>query len=57
MTGWQGLRGVIWIEQMGSVPEKIELCSHAGVFRCPSIYEPFGVILNPGIEMTADFAD
>jgi starch synthase len=27
-----------------SVPEKIELYSHAGVFCCPSIYEPFGII-------------
>jgi len=36
--------GVIWIEQMVSVPDKIELYSHAGVFCCPSIYEPFGII-------------
>ena len=36
--------GVIWIEEMVSIPEKIELYSHAGVFCCPSIYEPFGII-------------
>ena len=36
--------GVIWIEQMVSNPEKIELYSHAAVFCCPSIYEPFGII-------------
>jgi starch synthase len=36
--------GVIWIEKMVSVPEKIELYSHASVFCCPSIYEPFGII-------------
>ena len=36
--------GVIWIEQMVSVPEKVELYSHAAVFCCPSIYEPFGII-------------
>jgi len=36
--------GVIWIEKMVSVPEKIELYSHAAVFCCPSIYEPFGII-------------
>lgn len=36
--------GVIWIDQMVSVPEKIELYSHAAVFCCPSIYEPFGII-------------
>ena len=36
--------GVIWLEQMVSNPEKIELYSHASVFCCPSIYEPFGII-------------
>ena len=36
--------GVIWIEQMVTNPEKIELYSHAAVFCCPSIYEPFGII-------------
>jgi glycogen synthase len=36
--------GVIWIEQMVSNAEKIELYSHAAVFCCPSIYEPFGII-------------
>ncbi|MEQ1858560.1 MAG: glycogen synthase [Chthoniobacteraceae bacterium] len=35
---------VVWIDQMVSVPEKIELYSHAAVFVCPSIYEPFGII-------------
>ena len=35
---------VIWIEQMVTNPEKIELYSHAAVFCCPSIYEPFGII-------------
>lgn len=36
--------GVIWIEEMVSVRTKVELYSHAGVFVCPSIYEPFGII-------------
>jgi starch synthase len=36
--------GIVWIDQMVSVPEKIELYSHASVFCCPSIYEPFGII-------------
>jgi glycogen synthase len=36
--------GVIWIDQMVTLTEKIELYSHAGVFCCPSIYEPFGII-------------
>lgn len=36
--------GIHWIEQMVTTPEKIELYSHAAVFCCPSIYEPFGII-------------
>jgi glycogen synthase len=36
--------GVVWIQQMVSVPEKIDLYTHASVFCCPSIYEPFGII-------------
>jgi glycogen synthase len=36
--------GIVWIEQMVTTPEKIELYSHASVFCCPSIYEPFGII-------------
>ncbi|HEX4169438.1 MAG TPA: glycogen synthase [Bryobacteraceae bacterium] len=35
---------VLWIEQMISKPEVIELYSHARVFCCPSVYEPFGII-------------
>ncbi len=41
----QSLRdGIIWIEEMVDVPTKVALYSHAGVFCCPSIYEPFGII-------------
>ena len=36
--------GVIWIEQMMPRPDVIQLYSHAAVFCCPSIYEPFGII-------------
>ena len=36
--------GIVWIEEMVSTPTKIELYSHAAVFCCPSIYEPFGII-------------
>jgi glycogen synthase len=36
--------GIIWIDQMLDNKSKIELYSHAGVFVCPSIYEPFGII-------------
>jgi glycogen synthase len=35
---------IIWIEKMVSRPEAIALYSGAGVFVCPSIYEPFGII-------------
>lgn len=35
---------VIWIEKMMPKPEIIQLYSHARVFCCPSVYEPFGII-------------
>jgi alpha-maltose-1-phosphate synthase len=35
---------VIWIEKMVSKAETIQLYSHATVFCCPSVYEPFGII-------------
>jgi glycogen synthase len=36
--------GIIWIQAMLDLPEKVVLYSHADVFCCPSIYEPFGII-------------
>ena len=36
--------GVIWIDEMVSKNEIIDLYSGAAVFCCPSIYEPFGII-------------
>jgi len=36
--------GIIWIDQMLGKPSVIQLYSHAAVFCCPSIYEPFGII-------------
>ncbi len=36
--------GVIWIEKMVPKPVVYQLYSHAAVFCCPSIYEPFGII-------------
>lgn len=36
--------GIVWIQAMLPVEEKIALYSHADVFCCPSIYEPFGII-------------
>jgi glycogen synthase len=35
---------VHWIAEMVPVDEVIQLYSHAAVFVCPSIYEPFGLI-------------
>jgi alpha-maltose-1-phosphate synthase len=35
---------VIWIEKMVSKAETIQFYSHATVFCCPSVYEPFGII-------------
>src|SRR5439155_10506120 len=41
----QAHRGsVFWIEQMLRRPEVVQLLSHALVFVCPSVYEPFGLI-------------
>jgi starch synthase len=36
--------GVIWIDKMLGKQEAIQLYSHATVFCCPSVYEPFGII-------------
>jgi alpha-maltose-1-phosphate synthase len=35
---------IYWIPDILDKPSLIELYSHAGVFCCPSIYEPFGII-------------
>ena len=36
--------GIIWINEMVDQQAASELYSHAAVFICPSIYEPFGII-------------
>ena len=36
--------GIIWIDDMVDHQTACELYSHAAVFICPSIYEPFGII-------------
>jgi starch synthase len=36
--------GVVWIESMLPRPEVIQVLTHASVFVCPSIYEPFGLV-------------
>jgi glycosyltransferase involved in cell wall biosynthesis len=35
---------IVWIPEMVSKDEVIALYSHAAVFVCPSVYEPFGII-------------
>jgi alpha-maltose-1-phosphate synthase len=35
---------VVWIEEMLPRRAAVQLYSHAAVFCCPSIYEPFGII-------------
>ena len=35
---------VIWIPEMLPKPDVISLYTHAAVFVCPSVYEPFGII-------------
>ncbi len=36
--------GIIWIDEMVDQQTACEFYSHAAVFVCPSIYEPFGII-------------
>ena len=35
---------VVWIGEMIPTKEVVQLYSHAAVFVCPSVYEPFGLI-------------
>jgi alpha-maltose-1-phosphate synthase len=37
-------KGVFWVEEMVARPALVQIISHASVFVCPSIYEPFGLI-------------
>jgi starch synthase len=36
--------GVVWIREMLSRPDVIQVLSHATVFACPSVYEPMGIV-------------
>lgn len=40
----EGRPGVIWIREMLARADVIQMYSHAAVFCCPSVYEPFGII-------------
>ena len=37
-------QGVIWVQEMLPREEVIQFYTHAAVFCCPSVYEPFGII-------------
>jgi alpha-maltose-1-phosphate synthase len=37
-------KGIFWLEEMVPRPALVQIISHASVFVCPSIYEPFGLI-------------
>jgi alpha-maltose-1-phosphate synthase len=37
-------KDIIWIDEMLPRRETIQFYSHAAVFCCPSVYEPFGII-------------
>ena len=36
--------GIVWIDEMLPRPDIVQILSHATVFCCPSIYEPFGLV-------------
>ncbi len=40
----QARPNVVWIREMVDKPSIRQLYSHAAVFVCPSVYEPFGII-------------
>jgi alpha-maltose-1-phosphate synthase len=40
----RGRDGIFWISEMLDKESKVEFYSHAALFVCPSIYEPFGII-------------
>jgi starch synthase len=39
-----GRPGVVWVREMVARADAIQFYSHAAVFCCPSVYEPFGII-------------
>ena len=36
--------GVVWVAEMVSRSDVIQILSHASVFVCPSVYEPLGIV-------------
>jgi starch synthase len=43
-AGHESSNRIIWVPQMMSREDVIVLYTHASVFVCPSVYEPFGII-------------
>ena len=43
-VGTKAAAKVVWIAEMLPKPDVIALYSHADLFVCPSVYEPFGII-------------
>src|SRR5207248_2555541 len=39
-----GREHLVWIPQMLSKPEVIQILTHSTVFVCPSLYEPMGIV-------------
>jgi len=39
-----GRSGVVWVAEMVSKAEVVQVLSHATVFVCPSVYEPMGIV-------------
>jgi glycogen synthase len=37
-------KNIVWIQEMLPQPDILQIYSHASVFCCPSVYEPFGII-------------
>jgi glycosyltransferase involved in cell wall biosynthesis len=43
-AGHEGSNRIIWVPQMVPRKDVIVLYTHASIFVCPSVYEPFGII-------------
>ncbi len=44
LTERKGPRNMLWINEHVTRAHVVQLLSHAGVFACPSVYEPLGIV-------------
>jgi starch synthase len=44
LTGLRAPGGVHWVRKVLPRPDLVQILSHASVFVCPSVYEPFGLV-------------